>query len=111
MSKLIFSLKVPGYPAKDPRTKKPRQMPCVLSWNNVLQLEHHARSGLKLKIQNAFLSALRASENACSTTTTSAKSTLSIAADTLASFQATALAKRKLKAASAKLAKAKKSTP
>ncbi len=81
-------------------------MPCVLSWNNVLQLEHHARQGLKLKIQNAFLSALRASVADSSTMTTSVRNTLSTAADTLASYQETVRAKRALKSANARLEKA-----
>ncbi len=104
---LLLTLEVPDYPAKDPRSKLMRQMPCVLSWNNVLQLQHNARSGLKLKIQNAFLSALRASESASSTKTTSVKSMWSIAVDTLVSYQKTALQKRKLRSANAKLKKAK----
>lgn len=86
-------------------------MPCVLSWNQVLQLEHHARSGLKLKIQNAFLSALRACAADSLTRTISARNTSSTAADTLASYQATALAKRKLRQRNARLEKAKKNTP
>lgn len=108
---LRLMLQIPGYQGKDPRTKRVREMPCVLSWNNVLQLEHHARQGLKLKIQNAFLSALRASATDSLTRTTSARNTLSIAADTLASYQATAREQRALKARNARLEKKRKSTP
>lgn len=86
-------------------------LPCVISWNNILQLQHHARSGLKLKIQNAFLSALRASAADSSTRTISARNMLSIAADTLASYQATALEKRKLRSANARLEKKRKNAP
>lgn len=107
----ILTLRIPGYQAKDPRTKEVREMPCVLSWNNVLQLEQYARSGLKDKIQIAFLSALRASAVASSTPTTSASSMLSTAADTLACYRATALQRRKLRASNAKLEKKKLNTP
>lgn len=107
----ILTLRIPGYEAKDPRTKKIRLMPCVLSWNNVLQLEHHARSSLKLKIQRAFLSALRASASASSTPTTCAKSTYATLAATLELYLETALEQRKLKSRNARLERAKKSTP
>lgn len=108
---LLLTLRVPNYEGKDPRTKKLRMLPCVLSWNNVLQLEHNARQGLKKKIQNAFLSALRAAAADSSMKTTSAKSTWSTAVDTLVSYQATVLAKRKLRCAKKKLEAQQRSAP
>lgn len=79
------------------------------SWNDILGMEHWAREKFKKEIQDSFLSALRRSASDCSTTTTAVKSTMSIAADTLASYQATRLAERKLRQAKKRLeAKLKK---
>lgn len=61
----------------------------VPSWNAILALGHWQRAKLKKAIQEDFLSALRASADDSSTRTTSVKSTTSIAAATLDSYQRT----------------------
>ena len=73
------------------------------SWNEILGMEHWARDKFKKQIQADFLSALRRTASAYSTKTTSAKSTMSIAADTLVSYQATQQEKRALRRAKKKL--------
>jgi hypothetical protein len=103
---LVLTLELPDFEGIDPRSKKPRMMPCILSWNQVLQLQPFARQKLKGQIQRVFLSALLASASSCSTMTTSAKSTSSIAADTLASYRETLRVKRVSRQNSAKRAKA-----
>ena len=81
----------------------------VPSWNAILGLQHFSRAKLKKAIQDDFLSALRASAADCSTRTTSAKSTLSIAAATLDSYQRTMQERRKLKSRKSKSGAKKKS--
>lgn len=100
---LRLILRVPNYPYEEPGKNRKRMMPCVPSWNQVVSVETWGRAKLKQKIQDAFLSALRAAGADSSTRTIFARSTLSTAADTLACYQATVLAKRKLKSASKKL--------
>ena len=90
-----FTLRVPG------------RLP---SWNQICGMEHWGRAKLKKDIQAAFLSALRASACDSSTKITSAKNTMSIAADTLASYQATTLAKQKSRRVSKRLSGKIKST-
>lgn len=109
----IFTLVIPSFKStKSARgVKQESLLPCVPSWNDMLQLEPWGRQQRKKQIQDAFLSALRAYDAASSTKTTSAKSMWSIAADTLELFQTTALVKRASKLASAKLEKKKLSTP
>jgi hypothetical protein len=80
------------------------------SWNAILGMGHWQRAKLKKEIQSAFLSALRACGGDSSTRTTSQKSTMSIAADTLALYMQTRLTKRKLKSASARRRKTKRNT-
>jgi len=77
----------------------------IPSWNAVLAMEHWGRQRLKKGIQFAFLSALRVSASDCSTKTTSAKNTLSIAAATLESYQLMLRRKRESKRANSKLKK------
>lgn len=73
------------------------------SWNAICALGHWQRAKLKKAIQESFLSALRASAADSSTKTTSAKSTMSIAADTLVSWQKMRQAKRESLRAKKKL--------
>ncbi len=73
------------------------------SWNEILGMEHWARDKFKKTLQASFLSALQRSASDFSTKTTSAKNTMSIAAATLVSYQATQLEKRKLRRAKKKL--------
>lgn len=105
---LIFSLSVPSFQTKVKGGTK--LTPIVPSWNEVLAMEQWARAKRKSEIQDAFLSALQASVNDCSTRITFARSTLSTAADTLASYRATVLEKRKSKSPKGKPEKVKKST-
>ena len=72
------------------------------SWNAILGLGHWQRARLKKAIQDDFLSALRASADDSSTRTTSARSTLSIAAATLDSYQRTMLERRRLRSRKSK---------
>ena len=97
--KKIFELVIPSFSSlKSARgVKKETMLPVVPSWNDMLAMQSWARMRRKEEIQCAFLSALRASASDPSTTTTSAKNTLSIAADTLALYRETSLQKRKSK--------------
>ena len=79
------------------------------SWNAILGFGHWQRARLKKAIQDDFLSALRASAADSSTRTTSARSTLSIAAATLDSYQRTMQERRKLKSRKSKSGAKKKS--
>lgn len=110
---LIFSLVIPDFLSNKGRRgeKKETLVPCVQSWNDMLSLQQWARQKRKKEVQGAFLSALRASASDSSTRTISVRNMLSIAADTLVSYQETVLEKRKLRLANAKLKKAKKATP
>lgn len=81
------------------------------SWNQILGLEHWARYQLKDRIQVAFSSALRASAKDFWMRTTSARSTMWIAADTLDSYRETLRAKRRLKSASKRLSQGPKKKP
>lgn len=81
----------------------------VPSWNAILGLQHFSRAKLKKAIQDDFLSALRASADDSSTRTTSARSTLSIAAATLDSYQRTMQERRKLRSRKSKSGAKKKS--
>ena len=81
----------------------------VPSWNAILGLGHWQRARLKKSIQDDFLSALRAIAADSSTRTTSARSTLSIAAATLDSYQRTMQERRKLKSRKSKSGAKKKS--
>lgn len=80
------------------------------SWNDLLGMEHWARYKFKSELSKRFLSVLRASGSASSTKTTSAKSTMSIYADTLELYLQTAQQKRALKLAKKKQEQAKPST-
>lgn len=113
MPLLLLTLTVPSFISKSKKKGEVEEkiLPCVPSWNEILGMEHWARDKRKKDIQAAFLSALRACAADLSTRTTSAKNTWSIAADTLASYQETALARRKLKQLSARQEKKKMSTP
>ena len=81
----------------------------VPSWNAILGLQHFSRAKLKKAIQDDFLSALRAIAADSSTRTTSARSTLSIAAATLDSYQRTMQERRRLKSRKSKSGAKKKS--
>jgi hypothetical protein len=81
------------------------------SWNAVCALGHWQRAKLKEGIQLAFLSALQATAADCSTKTTSAKNTLSIAADILVCYRETTRAKRASLRLKKKLAAKTKSGP
>lgn len=72
------------------------------SWNEILGMEQWARYKYKQQIQDGFLYELRRLARDCSMRTTCAKNFWSIAADTLALYQATALQKRKLRSANKK---------
>src|SRR6187551_3426488 len=65
----------------------------IPSWNDILAMEHWARDSLKKQIQSRFLSELQRSASDCSMTTTCVRNTMSIAAATLVSYQATRLEK------------------
>jgi hypothetical protein len=67
------------------------------SWNAILAMEHWARDRYKTTLRENFLSALQLSARDCSTRTTYAKSTLSTAAATLASYDRMIRARRKLR--------------
>lgn len=73
------------------------------SWNDVLGMEEWARYRFKQQVQETFLCALRLSATDSSMKTTSAKNTMSIAADTLALYMTTARQQRALKSAKKKL--------
>lgn len=89
--KLVFKLEIPG------------RLP---SWNDVLGMEQWARYKFKNELQLAFLSELRAFDDGFSTKTTSVKSSMSIAADTLASYMEMNREKRRLRLLKKKQAKA-----
>ena len=80
----------------------------VPSWNAVLAKGHWERARAKKLIADVFLSKLQSGEADCSTSTTSAKSSLSIFADTLASYQAMKAAEQRLKSAKKNAEKAMK---
>ena len=88
--------------------KIPGRLP---SWNAILGMSRWQRLRLKHMIQAEFLSALRASAADSLTRTTSARSTMSIAADTLAAFLATRRRKQQSKRRNANLVKTKANTP
>lgn len=88
------------------RLEVPGRIP---SWNEILGMEHWARYKYKDQVQVAFLSALRACAADCSMKTTSARSILLTAADTLGCYRATAQAKRKLRRSKGRLIRASKS--
>ena len=94
--KLLFSITIPG------------RLP---SWNDILGMEQWARYKFKQELQKEFLSALRLSASDSSTLTTYAKNSMSIAADTLASYMETARLRRKLKSASGSVNQGKRSRP
>lgn len=105
----MITIKVPCFPTyqKD-GTKKLNH--CVPSWNELLGMEHWARAKRKQEIQHAILYALRVSAADSSTRTTCAKNSLSMAADTLASYLVTPRAKPALKSVKGSPAKGKRST-
>ena len=74
------------------------------SWNQILGMDHWQRAKLKDGIQVRFLCALKAAAAVCSMKTTSAKNTMSIAADTLESYRMIIREKRRLKSAKKRLA-------
>jgi len=80
------------------------------SWNELLGMEHWSRHQLKKALQETFLSGLRQSGGSCSMTIIFAKSSMSIAADTLQSFMETARLRRELKLLKLKLGLTKEST-
>lgn len=86
-AKLVLTLVVPG------------RLP---SWNQILGMEQWARYKFKQDVAADFLSALRATDTGCSTSTTSAKSTLSTYADTLESYLTMRREQRRLKSLSKK---------
>ena len=95
-------------PSTSPEPIVRLELPIRLSsWNQILAMEHWARYKHKQELAKVFLSALRATAGGSSTLTTSARSTLSIYADTLESYLTTALNKRKLRSAKSR-AKQKK---
>lgn len=69
------------------------------SWNEILGMEQWARYKFKDEIQVAFLSALKACASDSSTRTTFARSIMSTAADTLASYRVMRQEQRKLRSA------------
>jgi len=78
-------------------------LPVVPSWNDLISVDEWLRKKRKEEIRAAFLSALRASADDSLTRTTCAARSLSIAADTLASFLATRQQQRALRRRNAKL--------
>lgn len=110
---LLLTLKIPSFISKSKVKGKlvEKSLPIVPSWNAVLGLEHWGRDKMKKEIQAAFLCALRACAADSLTRTTSARSTLSTAADTLACFLKTAREQRASKQRNARLEKKKLSTP
>lgn len=107
--KLLHSFEVPSFQstitASGAKAKGITFLPIIPSWNQILGMQHWARDKRKKEIANAILSALRASGINSSTKITCAKSTLSIAADTLDCYLTTAQEKRKLKSANKRLEK------
>jgi hypothetical protein len=110
---LLLTLEVPNFLSKSKvkGVTVEKLLPIVPSWNAILGMEHWGRDKFKKEIQHAFLSALRASAADSSTKTTSAKNTLSIAADTLEFYMKTAQERRTSKQRSARLEKKKLSEP
>lgn len=94
-SEPIFQLRIPG------------RLP---SWNAILAMGHWERAKFKRRIQEGFLSALKASATDLSTQTICQKKQLLIASDTLASYLETTRQKRKLKRLKGKRRKVRKST-
>lgn len=72
-------------------------------------MQHWSRHKFKNELAKEFLSALRAIAEDCSMKTTNAKSTTSIYAATLESYQRTILLRRKLRSDKLKLERKKKS--
>jgi len=103
----IFELVIPSFSSlKSARgVKKETMIPAVPSWNDMLAMQPWARMRRKEEIQCAFLSSLRATASDQSKTTTCAKNSLSIAADTLESYRTTAGEKRKSKQLAKRLEK------
>lgn len=91
---LIFRLEIPG------------RLP---SWNDILGMEQWARYKFKNQLAADFLSALQQSGPDSSMKITCARSTTSTYADTLASYLAMKLERRKLKQSKGKAAKEKPS--
>ena len=73
------------------------------SWNDMLGMEHWQRYKFKNDLAKSFLSALRQSETDCSMRTISQRNSMSIYADTLASYLTTARARRALRSAKKRL--------
>lgn len=94
--RLIFSITVPG------------RLP---SWNEILGMEMWARYKFKKELADAFLSALRATESACSTRTTFAASISSTFADTLERYLRMRQELRKSKSRKKRLERMSKSGP
>lgn len=94
--KLVFKLTVPG------------RLP---SWNQLLGMEHWQRYKFKKDLADIFLSSLKLSERACSTTTMPPPNTTLTYSATLASYLMTVRARRESKSRNKKLklAKLKKS--
>ena len=86
--------------SEEVRLSIPGKLP---SWNEILGMEYRKRDQFKKRIQATFLCALRASADASSMKTISARNIMSTAADTLDSYQATQREKRASKRASRKL--------
>lgn len=115
---LIVRLKIPNFPSpRNARGVKKKEdapdflLPAVPSWNDLLSLDEWGRKRLKSQIAVAFLSALRAYESDYSMRTTCAGKSSPTFSDTLVAYQVIAQDKRKLRQASARQMKAKKSTP
>lgn len=105
----IFTLTIPNY-RELTKDGKVQNLSCVPSWNEILRIDHWARSKRKAAIQTAFLSALQASASASSTRIICARNTSSTAAATLACYLMTPRTRSTLKSASAKPPKARRST-
>ena len=80
------------------------------SWNQILGMSHWERVAFKRQAMDGFLCALRACDSGCSTRTTSARSTLSIAAAMLVSYREMALGKRTSKRTKGSARPVKRST-
>lgn len=80
------------------------------TWNAVMRMRSYQQQAFKEATEQGFLFALQESSKSSMTMTTSARNSLSIAADTLDSFVTTTREKRRLKRASARRKKAKKNT-
>lgn len=93
-AKLIFRMELPG------------RLP---SWNDILGMEEWARYQFKKQLAESFMFELRRSARDSSTKTISVRSTLSTCLDTLESYLAMRLGKRKSNAAKKKQSRAQKS--